>query len=612
MAKLSFGTTGFRQQAWRLNMLFGAFAALAAAQSTAPNTYLVHNLVSDLPGVADKTDANLKNPWGNAFSSGSPFWVGDNVTGLSTLYDGTGTPSATVVSIPAAGGAATPGPVTGVIQNAFSSNVNVLDVAAGKPASFIFCSQDGVISGWASSVDATHAKVLVDNSGSGAVYKGCVLTGTSAAPLILAANLNSGKVDLFDGSLKPVTGGSAFVDSTIPAGFAPFNIETINGNIYVAYAKQDSQKKNDAGGPGNGYVSVFTPSGTLVSHLIAQGVLNSPWGMAMAPATFAPFGGDLLVGNFGDGKINAFNPVTGQALGTLNDLTGKPIVLAGLWSLHFGPARNADAGTLYITAGIGGGPNNDAPQTHGLLASIQAAPSFLSTGVVNTGSQVAGAIAPNTWITIKGAGMSAMSANWTVTGSTLPTTVNGVGVTVNGEAAPVASASSTAVTFLVPADIVPGGTAQIVTTNNGLTSSSIGVPVAALAPAFFLGGTVAGVTYIAAAHADNSPVGPTTLVAGKSTPAKAGETITLYGTGFGQTSGTIPNGQVLTAPQTLPVSPTILIDALPAQVAYSGLIGPGLYQFNVVVPAGVRSGDALVVGLLGIGETQLGAFTSVQ
>jgi uncharacterized protein (TIGR03118 family) len=594
-------------------------AGCLVAQNTLPNNFLVHNLVSDLPGLADKQDKNLVNPWGNAFGQ-SPFWIGNNGSGTSTLYDGYGTPVALVVSIPTAAGANTGGTVTGVMRNAFGSNTAVLDVAPGKPASFLWCSEDGIITGWNSTVDATHAKVLLDNSKSGAVYKGCALGGTSAAPLIFAANFNSGKVDEFDGNFNPVVNAvgvvvnaNAFVDPLVPAGFAPFNVQILNGNVYVAYALQNAAKHEDVAGVGNGYVAVFDMSGNLLSTLISKGPLNSPWGFAIAPATFAPFGGALLVGNFRDGLINAFDPTTGKLLGTLNDTKGKPIAIPGLWSINFGSgAQREDVGTLYFTAGIGGGPNNDPIEKHGLLGSIQAAPAFVASGVQNDGSLLAGPIAPNTWVALAGAGMSATAGTWQVTSSTLPIQTNGVGVTVNGEAAPVSSVGNTLLVFLVPADIVPGGTAKIQTTNNGLTSAAVTVPVAGLSPAFLPLGTAAGITYIAATHADGSFIGPTTLIAGKTTPAKAGETIVLYAVGFGQTSPPIPNGQAIPSPLPLPVPPTILIDAIPAKVTFSALVAPGLYQFNVIMPEGVRSGDALVVGLLGIGETQLGAFISVQ
>ena len=575
------------------SILLGALVTSLAGQTTPASNFLVHNLVSDLPNIADHQDKNLVNPWGNGFSATSPFWIGNNKTGTSTLYDGYGTATTLVVTIPAAGGATTPGPVTGVIQNAFASNAAAFNIGTpGRPPNFIFCSEDGVISGWAPAADATHALVMVDNSKSGAVYKGCAEAGTAAAPVILAANFNSGKIDVFDASMKPVTSATAFVDSAVPAGFAPFNVQVLNGNVFVTYAKQDAKKQDDVFGPGNGYVAEFDQSGNLIATLVSQGPLNSPWGVAIAPSTFGPFGGALLVGNFGDGTINAFNLTTGKQLGTLNDLSGNPIVIKGLWSINFGNTSK-DPGTLYFAAGINGGPNNDPIESHGLLGSIQPAPSFLTTGVVNDASLVAGPIAPNTWTAVRGAAMSATSG--TATASS-PNQVNGVGVTVNGEAASLFTVGNTQVVFLVPSDITPGGTAQIQTTNNGLKSATVTVPVAALAPAFFIQGTANGVAYISAEHADGSLVGPTTLVAGKTTPAKAGETIVLFGTGFGSVSP----------------APVILIDALPAQVTFAGQISPGVDQFNVVVPQGVRSGDALVVGLTSIYETQLGAFISVQ
>ena len=399
--------------------LIGSLAAQTGTAPAASISFLVHNLVSDLPGLADHQDPNLVNPWGNGFGQ-TPFWVGNNGTGTSTLYDGYGTATALVVTIPAAGGKGA-GPVTGVIQNAFSANVNVLDVAAGKPASFLFCSEDGLITGWNSTVAATAAQVLFDNSKSGAVYKGCALGGTSTAPLIFAANFNAGTIDVFDGAfnLNPTAFAKGFLNPTIPAGFAPFNVQNIGGTLYVAYAKQDAMKHDDVAGAGNGYVAMFDMSGNLLANLIAQGPLNSPWGFAMAPAAFGPFGGALLVGNFGDGTINAFSPTTGKQLGTLNSVTtGSPIVLAGLWAIDFGSgARNEDTGTLYFTAGIGGGPNNDPVESHGLLGSIQAAPFFPATGVVSGGSLLPGPIAPNTWIAIKGNELSPVSAAWKVTGT---------------------------------------------------------------------------------------------------------------------------------------------------------------------------------------------------
>ena len=596
----------------RLGVLAAALSTGAIAQP-APNTFLVHNLVSDLSGLADHKDPNLVNPWGNGFGS-TPFWVGNNGTGTSTLYDGTGAALSLVVNIPAAGGAKTGGPVTGVMFNMFSSSTSEFAVATSKPASFLFCSEDGIISGWNSSVDSAHALVLFDNSASGAVYKACALGGVAGAPRLFAANFRSGTVDVFDGALTPVHIASAFANPAVPVGFAPFNVAVIGGNVYVAYAKQDDAQHDDVAGPGNGYVALFDQSGKLVVTLISNGALNSPWGMAMAPATFGPFGGALLVGNFGDGKINAYNLTNGDWLGTLSDLSGKQISTPGLWSLNFGSgARSEDPGTLYFTAGIGGGPNNDPVESHGLLGSIQPVPSFAVTGIQNAGSFLAGDIAPNTWVALKGAALATLPASWSGTGNALPTTVGGVGVSVNGEGAPVSFVSNMQINFLVPADIPPGPV-LIRTTNNGLTSAFVSTNALLTAPAFFTIGTSAasGHTYVAATHANNSLIGPAGLISGATTTGAApGETIVLYGTGFGATNPPIPNGQVIPSPLPLPAWPTVVIDAVAAQVAFAGLVAPGLYQINVVVPSGLSSGDHLITALLGDAETQLNAFITV-
>ena len=590
-----------------------ASVGLLQAQGTGTNAFLAHNLVSDLAGVADHQDPKLVNPWGNGFGS-TPFWIGNNGSGTSTLYDGYGTASSLVVSIPAAGGANSGGPVTGVIFNSFSSNTAVLNVQPGKPASFLFCSEDGIISGWNSSADATHALVLVDNSRSGAVYKGCALGGTASAPLLFAANFSSGSIDVFDGKFAPVQNAkSAFVNPVVPTGFAPFNVEVLNGSVVVAWAKQDAQKRDDVAGAGNGYVAMFDTSGNLISSPIAQGPLNSPWGMAIAPSTFGPFGGALLVGNFGDGKINAFSLPGGRALGALNDTRGNPIAIPGLWSLNFGSgARNEDAGTLYFTAGIGGGPNNDPVESHGLLGSIQAAPSFPVSGIQSAASFLSGPIAANEWVTIVGAGLSPVTASWQVTGNQLPVQLDNVTVTVNGEPAPISFIGNAQINCLVPADI-QSGPAQVQVKSNGLTSAAITVNAQPMSPAFFTIGTNAttGARYIAATHADGTLIGPASVIK-NATPAKPGETIVLYGAGFGPASSTIPNGQVVATPITLPTQPLVIIDGTVAKVTYAGLTGTGLYQINVVVPTSIQTGaDDLVVALLGNTESQANAFLTI-
>ena len=591
-------------------VLTAALSFWAAAQ-TPPNTFLVHKFVSDLPGVADHQDPNLVNPWGNGFGQ-SPFWVGNNGSGTSTLYDGTGATIPLIVDIPAAGGASSGGPVTGVIFNSFSSNAAVFAVAPGKPASFLFCSEDGIISGWNSSVDSAHAKVLFDNSASGAVYKACALGGTAGAPLLFAANFHSGAVDVLDGTLTPVHNSEAFVNAAIPAGFAPFSTAVIGGNVYVAYAKQDDEQHDDVAGPGNGYVALYDQTGRLVTTLIRNGALNSPWGLAVAPASFGPFGGALLVGNFGDGKINAYNLTNGNWLGVLSDLSGAPIAYPGLWSISFGSgARSEDPGTLYFTAGIGGGPDDDPVESHGLFGSIQPVPWFPVTGILNAGSFQAADIAANTWVALRGNALAALPGTWTVAGATLPTEVGGVGVTVNGEAAPVSFVSNTQINFLVPADIPPGPV-LIQTTNNGLNSALVAATALFAAPSFFTLGTANGHTYIAATHSDNSLIGPAGLISGATlTGAEPGETVVLYGTGFGATNPPIPNGQIVPSPLPLPSWPAVAIDAMEAEVTFAGLVGPGLYQFNVVVPPTLSPGDHLLVALWGDSATQLGAYLTV-
>src|ERR1700683_2238169 len=301
---------------------------------SAQNSYLVHNLVSDVAGMADHVDPNLINPWGNGFSSGSPFWIANNGTGTSTLYEDTGVAIPLVVKIPAAGGATTPGKVTGVIFNGTANSFLI----GGQTPSFIFCSEDGVISGWSPKVNMTAAQIMLDNSASGAQYKGCALGGTATAPILYAADYGTGKVVAWDMNLKPVVVG--FVNGTIPSGSGPFNIQNVGGPLYVAYAPQSDPPSQPGTPPsgyavaGGGYVTTYDMTGAIIANLNGQTVFNSPWGVAMAPATFGKYANMILVGNFGDGTINAFDPTSGAAMGTLEDATGNPIIIDGLWSLN--------------------------------------------------------------------------------------------------------------------------------------------------------------------------------------------------------------------------------------------------------------------------------------
>ena len=318
-----------------------------------PGTFVETKLVADQAGVAAKTDPNLKNAWGMSYSPAGAFWISDNGTGVSTLYDGSGTPQSLVVTIPAAGGG-TVGPVTGQVFNSTAD----FALPGGGSTFFIFDSEDGLLTGWGGGGAAT---VVADRSASGAVYKGLALGSVGGANFLYAANFNSGSIDVFD---KSYTLTKSFTDPGIPAGYAPFGIANLGGLLYVTYAKQDGAKHDDVAGAGNGFVDVFQMDGTLVSKLITHGSLNSPWGLAIAPSGFGNLAGALLVGNFGDGTIHAFDGASGASLGTLSTKSGSPITIPGLWGLMFG--NGASAGpvtTLYFTAG----PNGEA---NGLFGSI--------------------------------------------------------------------------------------------------------------------------------------------------------------------------------------------------------------------------------------------------
>ncbi len=322
----------------------GSGGTAATSTGKGPGSFLETKLVANKAGAALKTDANLKNAWGMSYAPGGAFWVSDNGTGLSTLYDGSGNTQSLVVGIPAAGGGAN-GPVSGQVFNSTAD----FGIPGGGNAFFIFDSEDGLITGWGG---AANASVLVDRSASGAVYKGLAIGTSGGAKFLYAANFNSGFVEVFD---KNYTLTKSFSDPNIPAGYAPFNVSNLGGLLYVTFAKQDGAKHDDVAGVGNGYVDVFQTDGTLVSRLVARGALNSPWGLAIAPAGFGNLGGALLVGNFGDGLIHAYNASTGATLGTIATKSGTPITIPGLWGLLFGNGGNAGpTSTLYFTAGPNG------------------------------------------------------------------------------------------------------------------------------------------------------------------------------------------------------------------------------------------------------------------
>jgi len=240
-------------------------------------------------------------------------------------------------------------------------------------ASFIFDTENGTISAWAGGLTPADQAVLAVNNSPGAVYKGLVFGTNAKGVFLFAANFRGGTIDVFgpapagsaDGHYVPVTSIGGFTDPKIPAGFAPFGIQNIDGDLFVSYAKQDSEKKDDVAGRGHGFVDVFDTNGNLLRRFASRGSLNSPWGMARASFGFGRFSGDVLIGNFGDGKINAFDS-DGNFLGVLKDAKGKPIKIDGLWTLTLGGGRNSSSDTLYFTAG----PNDESDGLFGTITPV--------------------------------------------------------------------------------------------------------------------------------------------------------------------------------------------------------------------------------------------------
>src|SRR6202790_188102 len=326
--------------------------------------YSQTNLVSNTAGVANTTDTQLLNPWGISSLPGQDFWIANNNSGTSTLYDAQGKKdTALVVTIPGAthnpNGNCSPGCPTGNV-----SNGNGTFFGGGQS---IFDTEDGLVANWTGA--SNTATVAFDNSASGAVYKGlALLNGTS----LLAANFNSGKVDVFTSNFTLTSLSGSFSDPKLPAGYAPHAIHVINNQIYVAYAMQDAAKHDAMPGAGLGQVDIFDMNGNFVSTFVtAGGPLNAPWGVVAAPATFGAFPNAILVGNFGDGTIDAFD-TTGKFLGQLTDASNKVLVNPGLWDLVFGGGGTSGAaGTLYLTAGGGTQPNFPAGgSTTSVFASV--------------------------------------------------------------------------------------------------------------------------------------------------------------------------------------------------------------------------------------------------
>jgi uncharacterized protein (TIGR03118 family) len=345
-------------------------AALTAASATVTpdhhrgqNEYRQTNLLSDIPGVARNTDPNLVNPWGMAAGPSTPIWVSDNGTDQTTLYSGAiaGSqllPVPLVVAIPN-------GEPTGQVFNP-STDFSVSNGPAHGAALFIFASESGSITGWNPGVPppAPSTSAQVGITVPDAVYKGLAIS-TGRHDFLYAANFHAGTIDVFNGSYQLVHRSGSFTDPSLPAGYAPFNIQNIDGKLFVTYAMQDSAKHDDVAGAGHGFIDVYDLRGHLLQRLVSGGALNSPWGLAIAPDGFGRFSGDLLVGNFGDGRINAYNPNSGHFIGQLKNEDGNVIAINGLWGLRFGNGVAGSPTTLVFTAGI-------ADEAHGLMGTIEA------------------------------------------------------------------------------------------------------------------------------------------------------------------------------------------------------------------------------------------------
>jgi uncharacterized protein (TIGR03118 family) len=327
------------------------------------------NLVSNIPGLAAFTDSQLINPWGLIAGSSTPFWVSDNQNGLSTLYNGLGVKDGLVVSIPRASTSSfSHPPPTGTVFNTDpnTADFNVTDAGTTSPSIFLFDTLDGTIDGW----NGANANAVVAVQTAGAIYTGLAIdtSATAGNTLLYAADWGRGTVDVFSGSFHQID-QTAFQDPAVPAGFRPFNVQDVNGTIVVTYAQYDATTGADTGT--GGFAAEFSRDGVLHATFTGAGHFNSPWGVALAPPGFGNLGGDILIGNFGDGHINAFDS-RGNFVTTLTDAGGQPITIGNLWALQFGNGNAAGStNTLFFTAGLTDAPQTIFGATDGLLGSLQ-------------------------------------------------------------------------------------------------------------------------------------------------------------------------------------------------------------------------------------------------
>ncbi|HEV2137066.1 MAG TPA: TIGR03118 family protein [Terracidiphilus sp.] len=339
--------------------------AIMASQASGQH-YTQTNLTSDQSGVATNTDPHLVNAWGLFRGSSTPWWISDNGTGLSTLYDGAGAAKSLVVTVPTGDPTANP---TGTPSGGIVNIGTGFDLAPNMPARFMWVTEDGTISGWNPAVNPTTAVIKV-NTKSAAVFKGVALATVKTdsgmeATFLYAADFRGARVQVYDTNFHRIwLLPFAFRDDRIPRGYAPFNIQNLGGELYVTFARQDSARHDDVDGAGFGYVDVFSPTGFLLRRLQHGSWLNAPWGLAMAPGDFGIYSHDLLVGQFGSGQIAVYDPVTGRFLDLLRNASNNPIAIDGLWALSFGSGGTSGSATaLYFTAGPDG-------EQHGLFGTL--------------------------------------------------------------------------------------------------------------------------------------------------------------------------------------------------------------------------------------------------
>lgn len=333
--------------------------------------YQLTNLVSNVAGKAPVTDPNLLNPWGIAWAPGGALWASDNNGSVSTLYNGASAVVPLVVTIPPADTSAP----TGIVWNPNPNQFVIPGATVG--ATFIFDGEDGTITAWNPAADPvvagkSTASLVIDNSAAGAVYKGLAYGTNARGNFIFATNFNSGKVEAYDTKFTLTTLDGTFTDPNLPAGYAAFGIANIDGDLFVTFAQQDAAKHDPVLGDGRGFVDVFSTSGKFIRRFASRGVLNAPWGVVRAPIGFGRFGGEILIGNFGNrgrfaGWISAFGN-RGNFLGELRSPNGRPIAIDGLWALSFGTFAASDGDTLYFTAG----PNDEADGLFGKLTAVTA------------------------------------------------------------------------------------------------------------------------------------------------------------------------------------------------------------------------------------------------